>query len=562
MRRRGFGRKDKKIERCVILLLWTVTIIAAAVVVAIKIESGSKEFVNTNGGKEPTGVQVENKTDMGGQTQNGKNEGTSNKEVNEILGKLTREYVEQEYRKTTKNNRREEILTEIKSGIPVYSAVPVVDNEAVTTKCREKVKELISKNVLEETETFSGTCNTIVVNYDLYINGVTTSVVFWVVKDEELNGIKTRSEKAFPCVYDNRTGNELTLNDIVKETYLSIVKGRVADRLMNEIMPAFMKKATEEGIDASILFAKADPKNYLSAATAYNPEDYTSFYITNDEIVFCFEKNRLVEHEEFYYSCKLSEAKAFFKINIDDGTLLGPNIRQLDPNKKMVAFTFDDGPYTRIESKLADLLVKNNARATFFVYCNEEGDRKIFYESLVNLKDHGMEIASHTYSHISGFGNKVGDDPALFWSEIDKNSLKIAELVGYAPDYVRLPEGLFKTQKGYEYITKYSNLPIINWNVDSEDWSNKGRSDQATITKNQEKIFNNIIGKTVYGTEKLNDGSIILMHSLYDNTYETVEKLIPYLQANGYEIVTVSELFYYKGINATKGHVYKNASEE
>ena len=40
----------------------------------------------------------------------------------------------------------------------------------------------------------------------------------------------------------------------------------------------------------------------------------------------------------------------------------------------------------------------------------------------------------------------------------------------------------------------------------------------------------------------VSDGSIILMHDIYESTYDAVKILLPLLQAEGYDIVTVSEL--------------------
>ena len=46
------------------------------------------------------------------------------------------------------------------------------------------------------------------------------------------------------------------------------------------------------------------------------------------------------------------------------------------------------------------------------------------------------------------------------------------------------------------------------------------------------------------------------MHDLYKSTAEAVEELVPALQAKGYQLVTVSELFQYKGIDLVPGTYY------
>ena len=52
------------------------------------------------------------------------------------------------------------------------------------------------------------------------------------------------------------------------------------------------------------------------------------------------------------------------------------------------------------------------------------------------------------------------------------------------------------------------------------------------------------------------DGRIILMHVIYDSTLEAVDRLIPDLIKDGYQIVTVSELAEYKGFTLEEGKIY------
>ena len=54
------------------------------------------------------------------------------------------------------------------------------------------------------------------------------------------------------------------------------------------------------------------------------------------------------------------------------------------------------------------------------------------------------------------------------------------------------------------------------------------------------------------------DGDIILMHDLYDSTADATEEILPWLVAEGYQIVTVSEMMAVKGIDMQPGEVYYN----
>ena len=70
--------------------------------------------------------------------------------------------------------------------------------------------------------------------------------------------------------------------------------------------------------------------------------------------------------------------------------------KDLDPDKPMVALTFDDGPYAPVTEKILKVLEKYNARATFFCV----GNRIPSYTEVVKKAySQGCQIASHTYEH-------------------------------------------------------------------------------------------------------------------------------------------------------------------
>ena len=69
-------------------------------------------------------------------------------------------------------------------------------------------------------------------------------------------------------------------------------------------------------------------------------------------------------------------------------------------------------------------------------------------------------------------------------------------------------------------------MPIYLWPVDTLDW--KSRNANAVI--NEVKKIGDL------------DGKVILMHGIYASTAEATAHLVPYLQEQGYELVTVSEL--------------------
>ncbi len=65
-------------------------------------------------------------------------------------------------------------------------------------------------------------------------------------------------------------------------------------------------------------------------------------------------------------------------------------------------------------------------------------------------------------------------------------------------------------------------------------------------------------------TEQVSDGSVILLHDMEGNfrTVEAIDRIIPAMKADGYEFVTVSELFSRKGIVPKKNIIYTNVFQD
>lgn len=204
--------------------------------------------------------------------------------------------------------------------------------------------------------------------------------------------------------------------------------------------------------------------------------------------------------------------------------------RKIDPNKPMVALTFDDGPNPTATPRILDTLEKYNAVATFF----DLGTCMKKYPDITRReKSIGCEVGSHTYSHknLNNLSEKEIQDEINAAVSIYENTL------GEQLKLVRPPYG------NANYKVKATvNYALINWDVDTLDWK----------SRNVDSILKEI------RSYKSLDGRIILMHSIYTSTADAVEVLIPELLNKGYQLVTVSELAKYKGYNLQTGTIYYN----
>ena len=61
--------------------------------------------------------------------------------------------------------------------------------------------------------------------------------------------------------------------------------------------------------------------------------------------------------------------------------------------------------------------------------------------------------------------------------------------------------------------------------------------------------------------ETVTDGSIVLLHDIYDTSVEAALQIIDLLEPQGYRFVTVEQLLRIKGIEPQAGTAYRKAEE-
>ena len=204
--------------------------------------------------------------------------------------------------------------------------------------------------------------------------------------------------------------------------------------------------------------------------------------------------------------------------------------------KKVIALTFDDGPNTGVTNEILDIIEKYGIKASFFVI-----GQNITPESAEVMKraySMGCEINSHSYTH--SYMNEMSEEDIK--DEMQRTSDLIYEYVGERPHFFR-PPYIAVNQTMYDCI----DLPFIS-GLGCNDWD-----DSVSVEK-----------RVRFLTEKCPESCIILLHDQPTNekTVEAVRQALPVMLENGFEFVTVSELFAAKGITpVSDGVVYNYASE-
>ncbi len=200
-------------------------------------------------------------------------------------------------------------------------------------------------------------------------------------------------------------------------------------------------------------------------------------------------------------------------------------------NKKRVALTFDDGPHNVWTVAIAKELEKYGFHATFFVVGNRIGGGKRVYNgssAAIYLSQNGHEIGIHGYTHLENYKTCPDSDYEYEMSETIKAIKTYCS--SYEAKLMRPIGGSISTERIEE-----SPYSIITWNVDSLDYKYKGNDTAGEQKQNVDTIVQNVMST-------VKEGDIILMHDIYENTYEAVKIILERLDAEGYEVVTVTEL--------------------
>ena len=220
----------------------------------------------------------------------------------------------------------------------------------------------------------------------------------------------------------------------------------------------------------------------------------------------------------------------------------------VDPAKKMVAYTFDDGPRNRITDEILDIVEQNGIRVTFFI----KGDNIAGHEEqLMRMLSLGCEIGNHTWMHT--------DIETLTPSEM-------REAIGSVNDAIK---------ERFDYTIKLFRPPYISYGKKGDDTRNALIAlmvewDMAVInhTRSTHDTHSDYTADMIYErgvleTDELGkglDGSIILCHDKQQRTVDAFARIVPELLSRGYQFVTVSELLHYSEDGFVPGYIYSSAN--
>ncbi len=195
-------------------------------------------------------------------------------------------------------------------------------------------------------------------------------------------------------------------------------------------------------------------------------------------------------------------------------------LKDVPTSEKVIALTFDDGPWPQTTESILATLKEENVKATFFVIGQP---LRSFPEIAKHVVADGHEIANHTVHH---WYHKMS--PLVAQREIDDTNKIILETLNVKTNYFRPPGGVLTN--GLVAYAHRLNDAVLMWSADSGD-SQPRRPSVETIVKNV--------------VTQATPGGIVLMHDgggKHENTAKAVPIIIRKLRAEGYRFVNITEL--------------------
>lgn len=210
------------------------------------------------------------------------------------------------------------------------------------------------------------------------------------------------------------------------------------------------------------------------------------------------------------------------------------------PDRKLIAFTFDDAPSKTLENIFAVYADYNENHPDAPAFATVFFNSKLFNDQTPHLLAAalalGFELGNHTHSHC----DLTALDEEDIRKEIDATDAALCKIDGKERHLLRAPFGKINAT-----VRKVAPTPLIDWTIDTLDWSGVSA----------DEIYHSVFDERF-------SGAIVLMHDGYAHTVDALKRLLPDLYADGYQVVGVSQLAKTHNCTLEQGKVYIRARQQ
>ncbi|MBC1376220.1 polysaccharide deacetylase family protein [Listeria sp. FSL L7-0091] len=317
----------------------------------------------------------------------------------------------------------------------------------------------------------------------------------YIKKGKTKYTLKDKKDICKNIVTDAKTGALLTLGDVL---------------IKNDETKLNLKTVVEQELirTGDIPLKEVGKLGGIKSLVKWNQ---TNFELTNSELILPVEIPGISGPKKI--NVKLADIADSVNKRYLPSSVKAPEIPKAKTNK-VIALTFDDGPSASVTPKVLETLKRNNVKATFFVL----GSSVINNPGLVKRElEEGHQVGSHSWDHPQL--TKLSEKEV--YNQILQTQKAVYDQTGYFPTTMRPPYGAVNKK-----VAEEIGLPIIQWSVDTEDWKNK----------NPKVVTSRVLSGA-------SNGGIVLMHDIHPTTAASLDKTIKALKKQGYEFVTIDELF-------------------
>lgn len=201
--------------------------------------------------------------------------------------------------------------------------------------------------------------------------------------------------------------------------------------------------------------------------------------------------------------------------------------------RRLIHFTFDDGPSTTTTRRLLDELDRLEVKATFFLsgakLSTSRGDAEEALDIARETARRGHRLASHSFRHTRLDRLSQG----ALDRELAAAEASFVRIDGTRPELFRPPHGMHNAL--VDRGLRERSMLLVNWNINPTDYS----------VRDAASVFHNF--QTVLRARERREGSrggIVLLHDTLPWSREAMPQIVNWIDQRNCELLAAGEELY------------------